>query len=79
MECRKPSVALRNYFEVRAFWAKFLADSPNARFTEEDLIAVGDRCIVCWRYDWGDGHVRGVDVMRVHDGKISEKFSYVKG
>ena len=65
--------------EVRAFWTKFLADSPKARFTEEDLIAAGDRCVVCWRYDWGDGHVRGVDVMRVRDGKISEKFSYVKG
>lgn len=65
--------------QVRAFWAKFLEDSPKAHFTEEDLISTGDRCIVCWRYDWGDGHVRGVDVMRVRDGKISEKFSYVKG
>ena len=24
-------------------------------------------------------HVRGVDVMRVRDGKVSEKLSYVKG
>ena len=64
---------------VRAFWAKFLSDSPKAFFTEEDFFAAGDRCVVCWRYDWGDGHVRGVDVLRVRDGKVSEKFSYVKG
>jgi hypothetical protein len=25
------------------------------------------------------GHIRGVDVFRFQDGKISEKFSYVKG
>jgi hypothetical protein len=37
-----------------------------------------------WRYNWKDaegkeGHVRGVDIFRVEDGLISEKFSYVKG
>lgn len=31
-----------------------------------------------WRYDWGNGHARGVDLIRVHDEKISEKYSYVK-
>ena len=25
------------------------------------------------------GHVRGVDGMRVRDGKVAEKLSYVKG
>jgi hypothetical protein len=32
-----------------------------------------------WRYDWGDGHVRGVDVIRVRDGQIAESLAYVKG
>jgi hypothetical protein len=32
-----------------------------------------------WRYSWADGHVRGVDVIRVRDGKVAEKLSYVKG
>ncbi len=27
----------------------------------------------------GEGHVRGVDVFRVRDGKVAEKLSYVKG
>ena len=64
---------------VRRELGNFLSSSPNARFDEEELIACGDRCVVRWRYTWGDGHVRGVDVMRVRDGKVSEKFSYVKG
>ena len=64
---------------VRDELGKFLASSPHARFDEEELIACEDRCVVRWRYTWGDGHVRGVDVMRVRDGKVSEKFSYVKG
>jgi len=38
---------------------------------------------VRWTYHWlkptGNGHVRGVDVFRVRDGKVSEKLSYVKG
>ena len=29
--------------------------------------------------DGSAGHVRGVDVLRVRDGKVVEKLSYVKG
>ncbi len=57
----------------------FLTSSPNAHFEEEELIACGDRCVVRWRYTWGDGHVRGADLMRVREGRVSEKLSYVKG
>ena len=64
---------------VRAELDKFLSGSPLARFDEEELIACQDRCVVRWRYTWGDGYVRGVDVVRVRDGKVSEKLSYVKG
>jgi ketosteroid isomerase-like protein len=69
---------------VRAFWERFFRDSPHALFEVEDLFAAGDRCLVRWRYRWGgdgpnSGHVRGVDVFRVRDGKVAEKLSYVKG
>lgn len=64
---------------VRSEWGKFFAGSPHAHFEEEELIACDDRCIVRWKYSWGDGHVRGIDVMRIRAGKVSEKFSYVKG
>ena len=60
------------------------AESPSARFESEDTFASGDRCTVRWIYHWVDaegkpGHVRGVDVFRVRDGKVAEKLSYVKG
>jgi ketosteroid isomerase-like protein len=65
---------------VRAFWARFFEESPGARFEAEELFAGGDRCVVRWTYRWGDdGHVRGVDVFRVRDGKVAEKLAYVKG
>jgi ketosteroid isomerase-like protein len=68
---------------VRAFWQQFFANSPRARFEFTDLFAAGDRCVVRWTYHWvkdsGAGHVRGVDVFRIRDGKVAEKLSYVKG
>jgi ketosteroid isomerase-like protein len=68
---------------VRAFWERFFASSPNARFEAEDIFAGGDRATVRWCYTWktdsGEGHVRGADVFRVRDGKVAEKLSYVKG
>lgn len=68
---------------VGAFWTAFFARSPQARFTTEEIFAAGDRCTVRWRYDWVRdgvaGHIRGVDVFRVRDGKVAEKLSYVKG
>jgi len=62
-----------------------LFDSANERtFDTEEVVIAGDRAVVRWRHRWvgtsGDvGHVRGVDVLRVRDGKIAEKLSYVKG
>lgn len=69
---------------VRACWEAFFRESPQAVITVEDLFASGDRCVVRWVYHWGGdgdaaGHVRGVDVFRVRDGKVAEKLSYVKG
>jgi cation diffusion facilitator family transporter len=70
--------------QVRAAWEEFFASSPDARFDGEDVIVAGDRCVVQWVYTWtnGDGSassLRGVDVLRVRDGKVAEKFAYVKG
>lgn len=64
---------------VRRFWEEFFASSPNASFTAEDVFVAGDRCLVRWVYSWGEGHIRGVDVFTVRDGKVAEKLSYVKG
>jgi len=70
--------------QVREAWEEFFAASPTARFDGEDVIATGDRCVVQWRYTWTDDDgttnaIRGVDVLRVRDGKVAEKLAYVKG
>lgn len=69
---------------VRAFWTTFFESSPGAWFDSEDIFAGGDRCTVLWRFTFDKanpdaGHVRGIDAFRVRDGKVAEKFSYVKG
>jgi ketosteroid isomerase-like protein len=65
---------------VRMFWQHFFADAPDARFDWEEVFTCGDRAVVRWVYHWSaEGHVRGVDVMHVRNGKVAEKLSYVKG
>ena len=64
---------------VRTFWEHFFRANPEARFEAEEQFAAGDRCVVRWRYNWGSGHVRGIDVFRVRDGLVAEKLCYVKG
>ena len=69
--------------EVRAFWDKWFAGNPGAKFESEEVIVTGDRCVVRWVYrkirDGEPWHLRGVDVFRVRDGKVTEKLAYVKG
>jgi ketosteroid isomerase-like protein len=69
---------------VRDFWRRFFDASPHARFETEKSFVAGDRAAVRWRYSWRDadgaeGHVRGVDLFRVRNGKVAEKLSYVEG
>ena len=63
---------------IRAAWQEIFAD-VSSTFEAEETFACGDRVVQLWRYSWGDGHVRGVDVFTVRDGKVAEKLSYVKG
>ena len=68
---------------VTAFWAKWFASNPDARFEAEEVIVAGDRCTVRWIYrklrDGQPWHLRGVDVFTVRSGKVAAKFAYVKG
>lgn len=67
---------------VRGYWERFFRRSPQARFEAEETVVSGDRCVVRWVYHWvkdgQPGHVRGVDIFRVRDGKVAEKLAYVK-
>lgn len=63
---------------VREEWRPIF-EQATGRFEGEEMFVAGDRVVQRWRYDWGSGHVRGVDVMTVRDGRIAAKLSYVKG
>jgi len=63
---------------VRRAWETIFKDKTS-QFTPEETFASDDRVVQLWRYSWDGGHVRGVDVLRVRDGLVAEKLSYVKG
>jgi hypothetical protein len=63
---------------IRAAWAPIFAD-PGSHFEVEETILAGDRVVQRWRYNFDGGHIRGVDLFRVRDGKVAEKLAYVKG
>jgi ketosteroid isomerase-like protein len=63
---------------IRKAW-QAIFDDVSSRFDAEETFGAGDRVIQRWCYRWDGGHVRGVDVFRVRDGKVAEKLSYVKG
>lgn len=69
---------------LRALWEGIFRESPRAVVETEELIIAGDRCTARLRYIFDrerpeEGHVRAVDLLRLRDGKIAEKLSYVKG
>lgn len=67
---------------VRAVWVALFEGTPGASFETEEIVMAGDRAVLRWRFSWGGddpGHVRGIDLLRVTDGAVSEKLSYVKG
>ena len=64
--------------EIEAVWKPIFAD-PSTHITVEESFTAGDHLVQRWRYDWDGGHVRGVDVIKVRDGLVTEKLAYVKG
>lgn len=69
---------------IRDFFERLFASAHYRHFDIEETIVAGDRVIVRWLHRWGDheqptGHVRGVDLFTIRDGRVAEKLSYVKG
>lgn len=63
------------------FW-KGVASSANLVYKAEEISAMGDRGIIRWQLRWSEreaDRIRGVNIMRVRDGKIVESLGYVKG
>lgn len=63
-----------------AFWTG-IAANHDMWFKLEGTDILGDRGIITWRLYWGESEadsVRGVNIMRVKDGQITEALGYVK-
>ena len=62
---------------VRGVLGGVLRPIPAGSIRNRRCVFRGDRCVVQWTYHWvrdgKPGHVRGVDVFRVRDGKVAEK------
>lgn len=66
------------YTACLAFW-QALANDRTVFFELEDTVAMDDRAIIRWRFNFGNGDsVRGVNLMRVRDGRIVEALGYAK-
>jgi len=66
-------------YEVNlAFWQAMATDRVN-RFEVEETFVMGDRANVMWRFHFGGGgSVRGVNLIRVREGRIVEALAYAK-
>jgi ketosteroid isomerase-like protein len=59
-----------------------LAKSTGTWFARVEVFVVGERVVIRWRYCWGDDDgqsIRGINLMRICDGRIVEAMGYVKG
>lgn len=57
-----------------------IATQAGTRFDLEETFVAGERATIRWRYFQADGNsIRGVNLMRVADGRIVEAMGYVKG
>jgi ketosteroid isomerase-like protein len=63
---------------IRNAWQPIF-DDPHSKFEVEESFVAGERVVQLWRYSWNGGHVRGIDIFRVRDGRVAEKLAYVKG
>ncbi|MEU7293051.1 nuclear transport factor 2 family protein [Streptomyces exfoliatus] len=62
-------------------WWTALVEDLTSQFTPQEVIVAGDRATIVWTYRFGDGPdqwVRGVNVMRVRDGRIVEALGFSK-
>jgi ketosteroid isomerase-like protein len=61
------------------FWQNLA--NRDGKFAVEDVVVFGERANIRWRYHFGPGlsqSVRGVTLVRVHDGLIEEALAYAK-
>lgn len=64
------------YDECLAGW-QALATDPTIQFSVEHVDIADDRAVIRWRVTGAENY-RGVNLMRVRDGKITEALGYGK-
>ncbi|HEY6481791.1 MAG TPA: nuclear transport factor 2 family protein [Streptosporangiaceae bacterium] len=69
--------------EIEAVWKPIFADlsthiTVEESFTAGESFTDGTRVVQRWRFEWSEGCVRGVDLLTVRDGLITEKLAYIK-
>lgn len=72
---------VEGYENCLEFW-KSLIESSNTQFIPENVFVWGDKANIQWKYMWGDrleNHIRGVTLITIRNGKITEAIGYVKG
>jgi ketosteroid isomerase-like protein len=58
-----------------------IAAAKDKRFDHEEIFVAGDRIVTRWRLWWGNDEsqsLRGLNLMRVRNGRIVEAFGYAK-
>ena len=63
--------------ELRRVWGPSF-EVAGASMETEATTAAGDLVVQQWRFVDGERVIRGVDLLRVRDGRICEKLGYVK-
>jgi predicted SnoaL-like aldol condensation-catalyzing enzyme len=64
---------------IARYYADLFGKFPDVHIKTEDVFGFGKRCVMRWKFEWGQEHLRGVDIVRVEDDLICERLSYVKG
>lgn len=65
------------YAECLAGWQGLIRD-PGIRFEVEHVDVDGERAVIRWRLHHAEAPFRGVNLMRVRDGRIVEALGYGK-
>jgi ketosteroid isomerase-like protein len=63
------------------FWEQ-LINTPDTQFSPESISVIGERAIILWRFQWEAKEkrsIRGVNIMTVNNGLITEALGYIKG
>lgn len=75
------NLIINGFTECYNFW-QTLIDTPNTQFEPEKVIIFGEKTVIQWKFSWGENlgnSTRGINLMSISDGKITEAIGYVKG